>query len=286
MVGRRVWQHVVKHLLTERGRHVDQLLLRHSEMPVSPVPGPCLTQCPRKGLDQQTRRIHTATCRARRHPRGHAHLKGDSALADLPLLVAHSCRQGVALCLGQRIAADFADVLVHALLDLMLWPARRRPRYRSGRDGLEGLEPRGTGSHLSEVRDPIMRTQVRKVDALEDGESVTADAGLKREIEKALVSHARREWRQCECRVDSSVCRVSKCGGSGVHDVTLRRRSDSESASYAVTCMGAHDLFSSYAVIHNDARNPSGNLAAVIHNDARSPSGNLAAAARFLGGPA
>jgi hypothetical protein len=50
--------------------------------------------------------------------------------------------------------------------------------------------------------------------------------------------------------------------------------------------MRAHDVFSSYAVIHNDARNPSGNLAAVIHNDARSPSGNLAAAARFLGGPA
>jgi hypothetical protein len=50
--------------------------------------------------------------------------------------------------------------------------------------------------------------------------------------------------------------------------------------------MGAHDMLSSYAVIHNDARIPSGNLATVIHSDARNPSGNLAAAARFLGGPA
>jgi hypothetical protein len=131
-----------------------------------------------------------------------------------------------------------------------------------------------------------MCTQVRKVDALEDGESVTADAGLKREIEKALVLRARREWWQCECSVDSSVCRLSKCGGSGVHDVTLRRRSDSESASYAVTHMGAHDMFSSYAVIHSDARNSSGNLAAVIHSDAGIPSGNLAATARALGEPA
>jgi hypothetical protein len=130
-----------------------------------------------------------------------------------------------------------------------------------------------------------MCTQVRKVDALEDGESMTADAGLKREIEKALVSHARREWRQCECRVDSSVCRVSKCGGSGVHDVTLRRRSDSESASYAIIHMGAHDVFSSYAITCMGAHDLFSSYA-VIHSDAGIPSGNLAATARALGEPA
>jgi hypothetical protein len=70
---------------------------------------------------------------------------------------------------------------------------------------------------------------------------------------------------------------VSKRGGSGVHDVTLRRRSDSESASYAVISIGAHDVFSSYAVIHNDARNPSGNLAATIHSSGCASAGNLAA---------
>jgi hypothetical protein len=41
--------------------------------------------------------------------------------------------------------------------------------------------------------------------------------------------------------------------------------------------MRAHAVFSSYAVIHNDAGIPSGNLAAPIHNDAGIPSGNLAA---------
>jgi hypothetical protein len=43
--------------------------------------------------------------------------------------------------------------------------------------------------------------------------------------------------------------------------------------------IGEHDVFSSYAVIHNDARNPSGNLAADIHSGHLADAGNLAALA-------
>jgi len=87
--------------------------------------------------------------------------------------------------------------------------------------------------------------------------------------------------------------------------VTLRRRSDSQSASYAVfhmrasrfgarevfssyavIQMGAREVLSSYAVIHNNAGMSSGNLAAAIHSDASIPSGNLAATARAVGVPA
>jgi hypothetical protein len=63
--------------------------------------------------------------------------------------------------------------------------------------------------------------------------------------------------------VDGGVCGMSDCDGGDVHDVTLRRRSDSQSASFAVFHIATSEVVSSYATIHNDAGIPSSNLAAL-----------------------
>ena len=226
-----MWDDVVEHLLAQRSGDVEQLLLRHPKVPVSPVARPCLAKRPRQGFDKQSCGVDASSGCARGYPRRHAHLEREGTLTHLPLLIAYACLEGMSLAVRKRLAPGVDQVVPHALRDLVLGPADGRARDGGCRDRLEGLEPRGARRHLSEVRDPIMRRQLREIDALEEGQGVTVDASLDCRAQQVLIAIPGDDGRWCQCGVHRVVGGRGGDGRCGVHDLTLRRRSDSESSS-------------------------------------------------------